>query len=176
MVQAGQTVLVLAQDGPRDAVFNVFEALTAAPPSNREVAVTLQSDPAVKTVGTVREIAPSVDPGSGTVRVKIGLDANVKMSLGSVVIGRGRFRPHESVSLPWSVLYRLDDKPAVWVYDPASRTVSPRLVTIERYGAESILLKDGVAEGEPVITAGIQFLRPGQRVAIAPANGQGLAR
>lgn len=176
VVQAGQTVLVLAQDGPRDAVFNVFEALTAAPPTNRQVAITLQSDPSVTTVGTVREIAPSVDPGSGTVRVKIGLDANVRMNLGAVVIGRGRFRPHESVSLPWSALYRWDDKPAVWIYDPANRTVTPRTVTIERYGAEAILLRGGVAEGEPVVTAGIQFLRPGQQVAVAPANGRDSAR
>ncbi len=35
VVQSGQTVLVIAQDGPRDAVFNVYESLTARPPGTR---------------------------------------------------------------------------------------------------------------------------------------------
>ncbi len=41
VVQTGQTVLVMAQDGPRDAVFNIFEAVLAAPPESKTVAVTL---------------------------------------------------------------------------------------------------------------------------------------
>ncbi|MBE7202781.1 MAG: efflux RND transporter periplasmic adaptor subunit, partial [Parafilimonas terrae] len=73
VVQSGQTVLVVAQDGPRDAVFNVYESLTTQPPDGDTVAVALQADPAVATTGTVREISPTVDASSGTVRVKIGL-------------------------------------------------------------------------------------------------------
>ena len=168
VVQAGQSVLTVAQDGPRDAVFNVYEALLAHPPSSNRVEVTLQSDPKVTAVGTVREIAPSVDPASGTVRVKVGLaETPPAMSLGSVVIGRGRFQPHKAVILPWSALYRWRKQPAVWVRDPASGTVAPRTVAIDRYGPDSIALASGVAPGEEVVVAGIQFLRPGQSVTVA---------
>lgn len=165
VVQSGQTVLVLAQDGPRDAVFNVYESLTAQPPASETIAVTLQADPGVTAVGTVREISPTVDPSSGTVRVKIGLRSTPPaMGLGAVVIGRGRFAPHEAVELPWSALYRYDGRPSVWVYDADRRTVSVRPVEIDRFGPDIIALKTGVEPGERVVVAGIQFLRPGQVV------------
>ncbi len=168
VVQAGQAVMVLAQDGPRDAVFNVYEALTAHPPSDKTIHITLQSDPAVAATGHVREISPTVDAASGTVRVKVGLERTPPaMSLGAVVIGRGRFASREAVVLPWSALYRYDDRPAVWIYDSAARTVSVRRIEIDRYGFDDIVLKSGVEPGEAVVTAGIQFLRPGQRVALA---------
>ena len=171
VVQAGQAVLVLAQDGPRDAVFNVYEALTASPPADKTIAVSLQSDPSVTAVGRVREISPTVDAATGTVRVKIGLDRTpAAMTLGAVVVGRGEFEPHAAVVLPWSALYRWDDRPAVWIYDRATRTVAVRTVAIDRYGADTIALRSGVEPGEAVVAAGIQFLRPGQAVAVAEAG------
>jgi membrane fusion protein, multidrug efflux system len=171
VVQAGQSVLTVAQDGPRDAVFNVYEALLAGPPASGTVDVTLQADPAVRTVGTVREIAPSVDPASGTVRVKVGLkETPPALSLGAVVIGRGRFAERKAVVLPWSALYRWRGQPAVWVRDPAASTVEPRIVAIERYAPDVVALKEGVRPGEEVVIAGIQFLRPGLKVTLAEAG------
>ncbi|BAU93318.1 RND family efflux transporter MFP subunit [Methylorubrum populi] len=174
VVQSGQAVMVLAQDGPRDAVFNVYEALTAHPPGDKTIQVTLQSDPTVAAKGHVREISPTVDAASGTVRVKVGLERTPPaMSLGAVVIGRGRFASREAVVLPWSALYRFDDRPAVWIYEAKTGTVAVRTIEIDRYGFDDIVLKGGVEPGEAVVTAGIQFLRPGQQVALA---GQERAR
>ncbi|SDN20496.1 RND family efflux transporter, MFP subunit [Methylobacterium phyllostachyos] len=173
VVQSGQTVLVLAQDGPRDAVFNVYESLLAHPPTGGTIAVALQSDPKVTTTGTVREVSPTVDAASGTVRVKIGLQTTpAAMGLGAVVVGRGRFAPRDSVVLPWSALYRYDGNPSVWIFDPATRKVSVRAVEIDHFGPDIIALKRGVEPGERVVVAGIQFLRPGQTVAAAEIAGQ----
>ncbi|WP_375407847.1 efflux RND transporter periplasmic adaptor subunit [uncultured Methylobacterium sp.] len=171
VVQNGQTVLSVAQDGPRDAVFNVFEAVLAAPPESPQVDVALQADPSMRTVGLVREISPSVDSGSGTVRVKVGLkDTPAAMTLGAIVIGTGKFRPRQAVVLPWSSLYRWADGPAVWVRDPTTGTVAPRAVTIDHFGTRTIALSGGVEPGEEVVVAGIQLLRPGQTVAVAAAK------
>ncbi|WP_082524166.1 efflux RND transporter periplasmic adaptor subunit [Methylobacterium sp. Leaf399] len=168
VVQTGQTVLALAQDGPRDAVFNVFEAVLAAPPESPTVDVALQADPTVRTVGTVREISPSVDTASGTVRVKVGLkETPPAMTLGAIVVGTGTFRARQAVILPWSALYRWEGGPAVWVRDPATGTVAPRAVTIDHFGTQTIVLSGGVEPGEEVVVAGIQLLRPGQSVAVA---------
>lgn len=177
VVQAGQSVLVLAQDGGRDAVFNVYEALLATPPESKTVEITLQADPSVTATGTVREIAPSVDPASGTVRVKVGI-AKVPeaMGLGAVVIGRGRFRPREAITVPWSALYRWHDKPAVWVRDAGKGTVAPRTITVDRYGADTVSVADGIVPGEEVVSTGIQFLRPGQTVTLANDEPMGAAR
>jgi len=167
VVQAGQTVFTVAQDGPRDAVFTVSETLLAEPPDGDRVEVTLQARPTVRTVGTMREISPALDPQSGGVKVKLALDpVPPEMTLGSVVVGTGRFRPEQAVTLPWSALYRWENGPAVWVLDPRTDTVTPRSVRIARYAGSALVLSDGVKAGERVITAGIQLLRPGQRVAV----------
>ena len=173
VVQSGQTVLAVAQDGPRDAVFNVYESLTTKPPSGDAVVVTLQADPTIATTGIVREISPTVDASTGTVRVKIGLTKTPPaMGLGAVVVGRGRFAPHDAVELPWSALYRYDGHPAVWIYDPARNTVAVRTVEIDRFGPDIIALRSGVEPGERVVVAGIQFLRPGQVVRATDLGGR----
>lgn len=165
VVQAGQTVFTLAQDGPRDAVFDVYEALLAAPPASKVVDVALQSDLAVRTTGTVREIAPSVDAAMGTVKVKVALDqVPPRMSLGAAVIGAGDFKPLDAVVLPRAALFRWNDAPAVWLFDPHTAVVTPRPVAVARYDGETIVLANGVKPGEDVVTAGTQFLHPGQVV------------
>jgi membrane fusion protein, multidrug efflux system len=167
VVQAGQTVFTVAQDGPRDAVFDVFETLVTDPPS-RDVRVFLQADPSVVATGTVREISPTIDPASGTVKVKVGLESvPPQMSLGAIIVGIGTFRPRPAIVLPRSALFRWQDAPAVWVFDPKSRTVTPKVITIDRYAGEKLVLSDGVASGDTVVIAGIQFLRPGQVVGVA---------
>jgi len=168
VVSSGQNVFTLAQDGSRDAVFTVPTILLEPPPESRKVDVSLQADPRVTTVGTVREISPTVDTNSGGVRVKIGLDAvPAGMTLGAVVLGRARLRPRDAVTLPWSALFRWKDASAVWVLDPGTGSVSPKAVEIDRYEGSGIVLAGGVEPGEEVVTAGIQFLSPGRKVTVA---------
>ncbi len=170
VVQAGQTVFTVAQDGPRDAVFDVYEAVLTDPPSP-VVQVYLQADPRIATTGTVREVAPTVDPASGAVKVKVALD-NVPpaMSLGAVVVGLGTFKPRHAIVLPRGALFRWHDAPAVWLLDPKTRVVNPTVITIDRYVGSELVLSGGVTPGQTVVTAGIQFLYPGQIVDIATSE------
>jgi RND family efflux transporter MFP subunit len=168
VVQAGQTVLTLAQDGPRDAVFDLYESLLTEPPASRKVDVYLQTDPSVMTSGRVREISPTVDPSSGVVKVKVGLDETpARMSLGAAVVGVGTFKPRRAIVLPRGALFRWNDAPAVWLLDTRDHTVQPQVVTIDRYTNDKLILSGGVSPGDTVVTAGIQFLHPGQIVGIA---------
>ncbi|WP_246693731.1 HlyD family efflux transporter periplasmic adaptor subunit, partial [Mesorhizobium sp. M2E.F.Ca.ET.166.01.1.1] len=76
VVQAAQTVFTIAEDGDRDAVFNVHETLVARTPSGPAVTITLLSDPQIRAVGKVREISPAgvlgmptftlIDPEAGS--------------------------------------------------------------------------------------------------------------
>lgn len=169
VVQAGQTVYTIALDGPRDAVFDIYEALLSEPPGKKRIRVTLQSDPSVEAWGEVREISPSVDSSSGTIRVKVGLETTPqRMSLGAIVVGTGEFKPIEAIVLPRSALFRWDDAPAVWVLDPATHRVTPRVVTLRKFDGAHIVIGDEVKPGETIVTAGIQFLFPGDKVAVAP--------
>ncbi len=171
VVQAGQSVFALAQDGPRDAVFDVYEALLAQPPEDKRVTITLLADPAVATIGTVREISPTVDDQAGSVRVKIGLDSVPKgMSLGATVVGTGSFRPRKAMLVPRAALFRWDDRPALWIYDPSTRKVDARVISISRYDGDDLVVTGGIAPGAHVVTAGIQFLYPGETVGVANAE------
>ena len=172
VVQPGRTIFTLAQDGPRDAIFDVYEALVSGRPRTTPIDIILQSDPKVRAAATVREVSPSVDPKSGTVRVKLGLiNAPPEMTLGAAVTGRAQFATGEAIVLPWSALYEWQGKPAVWVLGEGNR-VGPQIVTIESFATRELILSGGVKPGDKVVTAGIQFLRPGQMVAVAQGKSR----
>ena len=59
VVQPGRTIFTLAQDGPRDAIFDVYELLVSGRPKT-PVDITLQADPKVRASATVREVSPTV--------------------------------------------------------------------------------------------------------------------
>ena len=73
VVQAAQSVFTLAQDGERDAVFDVPESMFFGDVEHGHVSLALVSGPDVTAVGYVREISPAVDPKSSTVRVKVAI-------------------------------------------------------------------------------------------------------
>jgi multidrug efflux pump subunit AcrA (membrane-fusion protein) len=52
----------------------------------------------------------------------------------------------------------------VWVVDPGSNAVALRPVEVIRFDAARIVVGQGLEGGEVVVTAGVQALRPGQRV------------
>ncbi|OAF19167.1 efflux RND transporter periplasmic adaptor subunit [Bradyrhizobium neotropicale] len=167
VVQSGQTVFALAEDGPRDAVFQVPEVALTKPPNDRTVDITLQSMPGVTAVGSVREISPILDQTTGTVTVKIGIEQTPPgMTLGSAVIGRARWESSPAFVIPWSAMFSANGKPAVWVLD-AVNTVSLREVVVKDYLTGVVALTDGLKEGERVVTSGVQLLYPGQQVVVA---------
>jgi multidrug efflux pump subunit AcrA (membrane-fusion protein) len=61
-------------------------------------------------------------------------------------------------------LIQADGKAAVWVVDPAKKTVSQHAVTLLRYDPGTAIISDGLKDGDIVVTAGVQALRPGQEV------------
>ena len=168
VVKEGDPIFSIAQDGPRDAVFQIYEALVTHPPADKRIRVRLISDPSVTAEATVREISPIVDSATGAVKVKATLDDAPKaMNLGAGIVGDGHLDAEEAVVLPWSALYRWLNSPAVWIVEPKGRTVEPRRIVITSYIGRDLVLKSGVAPGDRVVTAGIQFLHPGQVVDIA---------
>jgi multidrug efflux pump subunit AcrA (membrane-fusion protein) len=149
-------------------VFNVPESLFTREKLQGTIDITLIADPKVKAKGTVREVSPSIDTATGTVRVKIGIDPTPPaMTLGASVIGTGRYRPRKLVQLPWGALSSRDGKPVVWVVDPRTKAVSARVVTIESYQTGEVVIASGLRAGELVVSAGAQLLWPNQVVALA---------
>ena len=89
------------------------------------------------------------------------------MTLGALVNGSGPMNQQKVVLVPWPSLFEIDGRPAVWVIDPRSNVVSLKPIAIARYTRDHIAVSDGLQSGEVVVSAGVQMLRPGQKVEIA---------
>jgi RND family efflux transporter MFP subunit len=166
VVAQANPIFTLARDGDRDAVFDVHETIFAQA-ARRPVQVSLVSDPGVTTQGEVREVSPAVDAVTGSVRVKVALShVPQQMTLGASVTGSGHLKGHSAILLPSSALFELGGRPAVWVVDRTSFAVSLKPILVDRYSAEGAVITGGLNEGDLVVTAGLQFLRPGEKVAI----------
>jgi RND family efflux transporter MFP subunit len=164
VVQAGQMILRIARQDGRDAVFDVPAQVLRSAPSDPLVSVSLTDDPAVKATGRVREVAPQADPVTRTFEVKVGLtDAPAAMRLGSTVVGRVQLDATPTIELPAAALTEFDHRPAVWVVEPSTLTVSPRNVEVLRHDSAKVAIAAGLEPGEIVVTAGTQALHPGQK-------------
>jgi len=165
VVQPGQMIVRIARKEGRDAVFDAPPSLISRGARDAEIDVALSIDPAVVATGRVREVSPQADPQTGTFRVRVGLkDPPPELRLGSSVTGTISLEGMAGMALPASALSRANGLPSVWVVDPAAQTVSPRSVEIAVYRASEVIVSGGLTEGDVVVTAGIQSLRPGQRV------------
>jgi RND family efflux transporter MFP subunit len=170
VVRAGQMIVTVAQHNGLDAVFDVPDSLMRRLRPDVAVTVALTDDPNIQTTGHVRETSPQADPVTRSFRVKIALDQPpASMRLGATVSGQAHMIAIGGIELPATALTTLDNKPAVWVVDPRTQEVSLRAVTIRQGGSDRIIVSDGVAGGEQVVTAGVHALRPGQKVRIEGA-------
>jgi RND family efflux transporter MFP subunit len=175
VVQPAQRILSIAHDGPRDAVFNVNESAFGDEPVDRtvDIQINLVTDPAVTTTGKVREIAPTAEGVGGTVAVKVRLEqALPEMTLGAAVIGKAPLSFRKGAVLPSTALFSDNGKPAVWVVDRQTRAVMLRQINVDRYETGKVIVAKGLQQGEIVVTTGIQFLRPNQRVTISEGANQ----
>lgn len=165
VVHAGQMVVQLAREGGRDAVFDVPEQLIRTGPRDPLVQMALTNDPTVRATGRVREVAPQADPATRTFQVKVGIiDPPQAMRLGATVTGSIKLSAPPGVEIPASALTEANGRPAVWVVDPRSRTVSLHNVDVVRYDPATVVISQGLETGDIVVTAGVQTLHPGQKV------------
>ncbi len=170
VVPAGRMIVQIARQGGRDAVFDVpARVITAAPP-DPEVTVFLTSDPSVRATGRVREVAPQADPVTRTFQIRVGLsDPPEAMRLGSTITGSIQLGDRAGIDIPASALTSTNRQPAVWVVDPKTSTVSLRNIDVQRYDISSVMVSQGLEPGDVVVTAGVQSLRPGQKIRLLGA-------
>lgn len=171
VAQAAQMVFRLARDGARDAVFHVQESIflkrNAFTGQQVEVSVALLTRPEVTAKGVIREISPTIDAKTGTVRIKADLgDVSADMALGAAISGRVVLDPTEVIRVPWTAIGSKDGEPAVWTFDRDAQTVAMRKISVFSYEKEAALISRGIAPGTEIVSEGAKFLREGQSVRI----------
>ncbi len=172
VAQQGTTALTVAEDGMRDAVFAIDEHVADRVALGTQMSIALADDPQVVANGIVREIAPAVDPDTASVRIKVAVDDPLPagMTLGAPVVGSLALTSSKTLTIPSESLFSDDtEAPAVWVLDPKTKAVSLRRVVVEAYESRNVVVRDGLGDGDVIVTGGASRLRPAQ--VVRPADG-----
>ena len=170
VVSAGQPVVRLAHDGPRDAVFAVSESAIMVIRLGQSMQATVLSTGQM-VQGTVREMAASADPVTRTYAVKLALAPGVggALPLGATLNVRApglSSAVASAIKLPTSALRQEGQGTAVWVLDEASMTVNSQAVQLGPVDGNEVVVSSGLKPGQNVVSAGVHVLSPGQKVTV----------
>jgi RND family efflux transporter MFP subunit len=168
VVAAGQPVLRLAHDGPRDAVFAVSEQMALALKIGQRMTATLLST-GQPLKGQIRELAASADPVTRTYTVKLTLEGSANLPLGATVnvhAGPSLGQQAAVIKLPASAVRQDGAGSGVWVLDEASMTVDLKPVQVGAVDGNQLVISAGLQAGEKVVSAGVHVLTPGQKVTV----------
>jgi RND family efflux transporter MFP subunit len=170
VVAAGAPVLRVAQDGPRDVVFNLPEDKLATVAPGLKVTVRAWADGRERE-GVVREVASAADPVTRTYLVKVGLVGAEQPALGataSVLLPAPMQAgaPLAAIKLPTTALRQEGGHSAVWVFDAASSTVLSQLVEVATADGNEVVIAAGLKPGQQVVATGVHVLSPGQKVLV----------
>ncbi|MFG1344204.1 efflux RND transporter periplasmic adaptor subunit [Xanthobacter autotrophicus DSM 431] len=172
VVSSGQTIVRVARLDEKEAVVALPET-ALADARDADAFVTLWAEPGRQIPARLRELSPQAEANSRTYPARFALaGADGAVALGMTATVTLRPRQQQAVArLPLSALIDRGHGPQVFVVEAATRTLAARPVEIAAYTDDSVLLSSGVAEGEEVVTLGVQTLLPGQKVRTARLPG-----
>jgi RND family efflux transporter MFP subunit len=171
VVAPGQVVLVL---GRRDSG-HVVRLAVADRDAVRirhgdPVTVRLDAWPGEEFTATVTQIASAADAATGLFQVEARLESGAR-TLASGLVGRVRLTPgSDGATLPHvpigAVLEGQGDEAAVFIAD--GNIARRRDVRVAFVTADGVAIREGLAPGDPVITAGAPYLDDGDTIVVAP--------
>lgn len=167
VVAAGQSVIRLAHDGPREASINLTEGLR--PDLGTIATARLYSEEQVYQA-TLRELSNAADPASRTFEARYVLEGEAASApLGSTVtitLVDDETAGTPTVVVPVGALYDGGSGPGVWIVGDKSAVIF-RPVEIVSIGREEVVLSGGVQTGDRVVALGAHLLYEGQIVGLA---------
>lgn len=168
VVTAGQAAIRVARTGEKEAVVSVPESLIGL--ADGLASVSLWSNPGKRYAAKLREFAPMADPATRTYLARFSIpaaDAAVQLGMTATVTiavtETGRV-----ARLPLSALFNQGGGPSVWTVGDGGRPQLKR-VEVSAYEAADVLIGQGLAEGDRVVTLGVSKLDPGQLLRIVDA-------
>ncbi|MFC3945462.1 efflux RND transporter periplasmic adaptor subunit [Pseudomonas gingeri NCPPB 3146 = LMG 5327] len=177
VVSAGQEVVTLARPDIKEAVIDLPAVLADQLSEGVEFRVAGQLDPSVNTTARLREIEPQADSATRTRRARLTLaETPAAFRLGTSISVTLSSAIEPRTQLPLSALREEQGKTQIWIIDPQTHTVSPRDIQVLAREGETMLLgadaTGGVRAGEKVVSAGVNSLKPGQKVKIDEEHPQ----
>ena len=167
VVAAGQTVVQLAHDGPREALVSLPEGVR--PDLGTTASARLYGQDQMYDA-RLRQLSDAADPASRTFEARYVLEGEAASApLGSTVtvtLATKKASGNKSVRVPVGAVYDRGSGPGVWIVDDNSE-VKFRSVQIASIGQEEVVVSSGVETGEKVVALGAHLLQEGQVVSAA---------
>src|SRR5437870_9371449 len=164
VVAAGQTVIQLAHDGPREALINLPEGVR---PDLGAIASGRLYGQDQMYQARLRQLSNAADPASRTFEARYVLEGEAaSVPLGSTVtitLLTKQTSASQFVRVPVGAVYDRGSGPGVWIVDDKSE-VKFRFVQIASIGQEEVVVSGGVRPGEKVVALGAHLLHEGQIV------------
>lgn len=181
VVALGSPVVRVAALGEKEVVVGIPENQLDAVRYIGDVKVRMWANPDKVIPGKIREISPIADPVTRTYTVKISIpDASqdVKLGMTANVIFAAK-TANAMIRVPLTALFQNKGATAVWVIENGAVKLVP--VRLAGAAGNDLLVANGVMPGQTIVTAGVNQLKPGQKVKIlddgivGPSSGQAMA-
>jgi RND family efflux transporter MFP subunit len=168
VIAAGQPVIRLARNGPREAVVNIPEDMR----SDLGTAGTVRIYGMPKRIAArLRQLSAQADPATRTyearyVLIGVAQDAPLGATLTLYPDTSRRAAGGGGVSVPIGAIHTPHKSPGVWVVSGADPTVRFRRVHVAQLQEEVALVDSGLRSGERVVALGAHLLHEGDRVRV----------
>jgi RND family efflux transporter MFP subunit len=173
VVAEGQPVVSIADEGEPEIVVDVPEDRLAGFKRARFKA-SLASEPDETFDVVLRELSPEAAQQTRTYRARLKPGSPRRLPLGATATLFAEYPAAETpvAAIPAGAITQSNGQPAVWVIRPAGTepvgTVELIRVAVHGYRNDEVLVS-GPPAGLLVVTAGVQKMAPGLRVALQPA-------
>ena len=166
VVQPGTEVVRVAKSGEKEIVIGLPEDKVDTLRKISDVHVRLWADPSKAVVGKIREISPVADPSTRTYTAKVSIpDTLAEARLGMTAVVRFASKTDTPrIKVPLTALFSEKSVTSVWVVEGGVVKLVP--VTIAGVAGNDLVLGSGVKPGQTIVTAGVNLLKPGQKVKI----------
>jgi len=168
VVAAGQPVVRLALDGPRDIYFSVSEDKLAMLKPGVVVDVRQWRD-GQKLEAKVRDVSASADAVTRSFVVKAALPKEAEPVLGATVtvsLRASNTHAKPRIKLPTSALRTEAGATSVWVLDSTTMTVKSQPIQVSTADGNDAVVDSGLQNGDQVVVSGVHVLTAGQKVSI----------
>jgi multidrug efflux system membrane fusion protein len=168
VVSAGQPVITVAADGNREVLVSVPESRVEELRNAKTMTVTTWANPQRPYAAALRELAPDTDKATRTYAARVTIrdpDAAIRLGM-TASVQIPDIDGSSALRVPLSAIYDKTGQPLVWVVDPKASTVSTRPVKLSAAHKNSVLVAEGVNEGDVIVTAGVNMLHAGQKVKV----------
>jgi len=166
VVQPGTPVVRVARTVEKEVVIGIPEDKVEGLRESGAVVVRLWANADQTIPGTIREISPVADAATRTYTVKVALPetADVRLGMSATVELATGAAPTGALRAPLTALVNNKGASSVWIVENGAVKLVPVQVTGQV--DNDVLVTGAVRAGQNVATAGVNLLKPGQKVRI----------